>query len=104
LIVTAAAEAGCTMLLSEDMQDGFVTRGLTVANPLRDTLHSKLAGLIERPTMAARLAWNCIWNIERRGGGVWQRATKGRSSPLEHDGRHGLSRCSAARHFEGWFE
>jgi len=47
LIVTAAAEAGCTLLLSEDMQDGFVTRGLTVVNPLRDTLHFKLAGLIE---------------------------------------------------------
>lgn len=27
LIVTAVADAGCTLLLSEDMQDGFVTRG-----------------------------------------------------------------------------
>lgn len=47
LIVTAAAEAGCALLLSEDMQDGFVTRGLTVINPLRDVLHPKLAVLIE---------------------------------------------------------
>ena len=47
LIVTAAAEAGCALLLSEDMQDGFVTRGLTVINPLGDTLHPKLVGLLE---------------------------------------------------------
>ena len=33
LIVTAAAEAGCAVLLSEDMQHGFVTRGLTVIDP-----------------------------------------------------------------------
>ncbi|QOT71722.1 PIN domain-containing protein [Sphingobium fuliginis] len=47
LIVTAAAEAGCALLLSEDMQDGFLTRGLTVVNPLRDALHPKLAVLLE---------------------------------------------------------
>ncbi len=47
LIVTAAAEAGCALLLSEDMQDGFVTRGLTVINPLKDTPHPKLAALLE---------------------------------------------------------
>ncbi|MFC4595878.1 PIN domain-containing protein [Sphingobium tyrosinilyticum] len=47
LILTAAADAGCTLLLSEDMQDGFVTRGLTVVNPLRDSLNTKLAALLE---------------------------------------------------------
>ncbi len=47
LILTAAADAGCALLLSEDMQDGFVTRGLTVINPLRDSLHPKLAALLE---------------------------------------------------------
>lgn len=47
LIVTAAAEAGCTLLLSEDMQDGFVSRGLTIVNPLREKLHPKLAVLLE---------------------------------------------------------
>jgi predicted nucleic acid-binding protein len=47
LIVTASAEAGCSMLLSEDMQDGFVTRGLTIINPLKDAVHPKLAALIE---------------------------------------------------------
>lgn len=46
LIVTAAAEAGCTLLLSEDMQDGFVTRGLTIVDPLREGMHPKLAALL----------------------------------------------------------
>ena len=47
VIVTTAAEAGCTLLLSEDMQHGFVTRGLTVLNPLRDKPHPKLAALLD---------------------------------------------------------
>lgn len=47
LIVTAAADAGCTLLLSEDMQHGFVTRGLTIINPLADDVHPKLGALIE---------------------------------------------------------
>jgi predicted nucleic acid-binding protein len=47
LIVTAAADAGCTLLLSEDMQDGFVTRGLTIVDPLRSELHPRLRGLLE---------------------------------------------------------
>lgn len=46
LIVTAAAEAECSMLLSEDMQDGFVVRGLTIVNPLKDDPHPKLARLL----------------------------------------------------------
>ena len=46
LIVTAAAEAGCTLLLSEDMQDGFVTRGLTIVDPLCEDTHPKLAALL----------------------------------------------------------
>jgi predicted nucleic acid-binding protein len=33
IIVAAAAQAGCRYLLSEDMQDGFTWRGVTVANP-----------------------------------------------------------------------
>lgn len=43
LIVTAAADAGCTLLLSEDMRHGFVTRSLTIVNPFSDGLHPKLA-------------------------------------------------------------
>jgi len=46
LIVTAAAEAGCSLLLSEDMQHGFVARGLTVVNPLAARTHPKLAQLL----------------------------------------------------------
>jgi predicted nucleic acid-binding protein len=45
LIVTAAAEAGCSLLLSEDMQHGFVVRGLTIVNPFADQPHPKLAAL-----------------------------------------------------------
>lgn len=32
--LAAAAEGGCDLLLSEDMQDGFAWRGVRVANPL----------------------------------------------------------------------
>ena len=46
LIVTAAADAGCKVLLSEDMQHGFVVRGLTVVNPLAEPIHPKLASLL----------------------------------------------------------
>jgi predicted nucleic acid-binding protein len=48
LILSAAAEAGCTILLSEDMQDGFVARGVTVVNPLAANLHPKLAAVLAR--------------------------------------------------------
>lgn len=33
LIVAAAVEAGCTTLLSEDMQSGRVVKGVTIRNP-----------------------------------------------------------------------
>ncbi len=46
LILTAAADAGCALLLSEDMRHGFVARGLTVVNPLADETHPKLAALL----------------------------------------------------------
>ena len=45
LILSAAAEAGCSLLLSEDMPDGFVCCGLTVVNPFAATSHAKLAAL-----------------------------------------------------------
>ena len=47
LIVTAAADAGCSLLLSEDMQDGFVARGMTISNPLSGKVHPKLASLLD---------------------------------------------------------
>ena len=48
LIVTAAADAGCTLLLSEDMQHGFIARGMTIANPLIEPAHPKLSALLAR--------------------------------------------------------
>jgi len=47
MIVSAAADAGCALLLSEDMQHGFVSRGLTIANPLAEEAHPKLAALLK---------------------------------------------------------
>lgn len=46
LIITATIEAGCTLLLSEDMQSGFVVRGLTIVNPLTTARHPKLAAVL----------------------------------------------------------
>ena len=46
LILSVAAEARCTLLLSEDMQHGFATRGVTIINPLAEVAHPKLAALI----------------------------------------------------------
>ncbi|QYU69468.1 PIN domain-containing protein [Leptolyngbya sp. 15MV] len=46
LILTAAQEANCTLLLSEDMQDGFAVGGLTVVNPLASEPHPMLARLL----------------------------------------------------------
>lgn len=45
LILIAAANAGCTLLLPEDMQSGFVTRGITIVDPFAKPLHPKLAAL-----------------------------------------------------------
>jgi predicted nucleic acid-binding protein len=46
VVLAAAAEAGCRIILSEDMQDGFVWRGLTVVNPLSEVRHPLLASLL----------------------------------------------------------
>lgn len=47
LVIRTADDAGCTMLLSEDMQDGFVVDGLTVINPFAPVLHPILAAVID---------------------------------------------------------
>jgi predicted nucleic acid-binding protein len=46
LILSASVAAGCGILLSEDMQDGFVHHGLTIVNPFTDPAHRKLAGML----------------------------------------------------------
>ena len=43
VILTAAADTGCRLLLSEGIEDGFAWRGLTVANPFGDARHPPLA-------------------------------------------------------------
>jgi predicted nucleic acid-binding protein len=43
LIVTVAARAGATMLLSEDMHDGLVIDGLTIINPFDSANENLLA-------------------------------------------------------------
>lgn len=47
VIVSAAAESGCSLLLSEDMQHGFVVRGMTIVNPLVEPAHDRLAALLD---------------------------------------------------------
>ena len=46
MIIAASIEAGCSLLLSEDMQDGFSLGGLTVVNPLLEKPHRARARLL----------------------------------------------------------
>lgn len=46
VILCAAAETDCHLLLSEDMQDGFVWRGVTIVNPFAKPKHPQLAALL----------------------------------------------------------
>jgi predicted nucleic acid-binding protein len=46
VILSAAAEADCTLLLSEDMQDGFIWQGVTIANPFARAKHPSLKALL----------------------------------------------------------
>jgi predicted nucleic acid-binding protein len=48
LILAAAAEAGCGLLLSEDYQDGFQWSGVTVANPFEMPHHPLLADVLRK--------------------------------------------------------
>lgn len=47
IIVAAAANAGCRLLLSEDMQQGFTWSGVTVVNPFSAKRHELLEELLE---------------------------------------------------------
>ena len=49
LIINVAAEAGCTLLLSEDLQPGFAWRGVTIANPFAETLDERLVRILNTP-------------------------------------------------------
>jgi predicted nucleic acid-binding protein len=43
LILAVAAQAQCRVLLSEDLQHGFVWGGVTIVNPLAEPAHALLA-------------------------------------------------------------
>jgi predicted nucleic acid-binding protein len=46
VILAASAEAGCRLLLSEDLQDGFTWNGVTVANPFALKKHELLRNVL----------------------------------------------------------
>ena len=48
LILSVSAQAGCRLLLSEDLQDGFTWGGVTVANPFASPRHALLESLLGR--------------------------------------------------------
>ncbi|HWO38412.1 MAG TPA: PIN domain-containing protein [Candidatus Acidoferrum sp.] len=47
VMFAAAAEAGCRLLLSEDLQEGFTWGGVTVVNPFAAIVHPLLAKTFE---------------------------------------------------------
>ncbi len=73
LILNAAAEAGCELLLSEDMASGFAWRGTVVVNPFAPSPGERLARLAacgdnphapdqveRRRSHRAQLGQNCL--------------------------------------------
>ena len=46
VMLSAAADARCRLLLSEDLQEGFTWRGVTVTNPFAPRRHPLLEALI----------------------------------------------------------
>lgn len=46
VILSAASQAGCRLLLSEDLQDGFTSGGVTVVNPFTSPRHTLLESLL----------------------------------------------------------
>ena len=49
VVLSAAADAGCGMLLSEDMQHGFIWNGVTVIDPFRDPSDPQMRSLLGMP-------------------------------------------------------
>jgi predicted nucleic acid-binding protein len=46
VILSAASQAGCRLLLSEDLQEGFTWAGVTVVNPFASARHALLNALL----------------------------------------------------------
>jgi len=49
VVLSASAEAACRLLLSEDLQEGFTWRGVTVTNPFAPAPHPLLTALLTAP-------------------------------------------------------
>jgi predicted nucleic acid-binding protein len=49
VMMSAAADAGCRLLLSEDLQDGFTWSGVTVTNPFASVRHPLLEAILAGP-------------------------------------------------------
>jgi predicted nucleic acid-binding protein len=47
VILSAAAESGCRLLLTEDLQEGFTWKGVTVTNPFAPSKHELLTALLD---------------------------------------------------------
>jgi predicted nucleic acid-binding protein len=47
VVLSAAAESGCRLLLTEDMQEGFTWKGVTVTNPFAPSKHELLRALLD---------------------------------------------------------
>jgi predicted nucleic acid-binding protein len=48
VILAVASQAGCRLLLSEDLQDGFTSGGVTVVNPFATPSHALLEALLNQ--------------------------------------------------------
>ncbi len=48
LVLSVASEAGCRLVLSEDFQNGFTWRGVTVINPFVTPRHPLLEALLSK--------------------------------------------------------
>ena len=46
VVISASAEAGCRLLLSADLQEGFTWRGVTVTNPFAAPTHVLLSAML----------------------------------------------------------
>ncbi len=46
IVLSSAADAGCRLLLSEDLQDGFTWSGVTVTNPFSPSRHALLDAMM----------------------------------------------------------
>ena len=47
VVLSAAAESGCRLLLTEDLQEGFTWKGVTVTNPFAPSKHEFLTALLD---------------------------------------------------------